>query len=199
MTNLRRFAWAVAACLALASAAATGQSAKDDKSARSDDTARPKVQLKASRIISVAPARIVLTAELVGGDNDYKEFYCPTVEWAWGDGTVSDSTSDCEPYQAGKSSIKRVFTVEHVFLAGNWRVLFRLKRNDKTLAAANTAVHVRPGLPDIGGSWNKASGTRRGRFADYGTAAKVSSRHVARPSANRRMSIGSIMPTMRYT
>ncbi|MGE5243170.1 MAG: hypothetical protein ACM3SQ_02955 [Betaproteobacteria bacterium] len=153
MANLRRFAWAGATCLALATAATTtaARSAKRGKDSKDDQEGRPKVQLKASPVISVAPAHVVLTAELVGGANDYEEFYCPTVEWDWGDGTVSESSSDCEPYQAGKSTIKRRFTVEHVFRAGSWRVLFRLKRKEKTLAAANTGIQVRPGLGDIGG------------------------------------------------
>ena len=66
-------------------------------------------------IVSVSPARVVLTAEIVGGANDFEEFYCPTIEWDWGDGTQSESSSDCAPYEAGKSEIKRRFTVEHLF------------------------------------------------------------------------------------
>ncbi len=150
MTNLRRFAWAGATCLALATAAVAAQ---PDNSTGAKDTeeGRPKVQLRATPMISMAPARVVLTAELVGGADDYQDFYCPTVEWQWGDGTTSEATSDCEPYEPGKTSIKRRFTVEHVFHAGSWRVLFRLKRNDKSIAAANTSIQVRPGLRDIGG------------------------------------------------
>ncbi|PYR25830.1 MAG: hypothetical protein DMF98_10905 [Acidobacteria bacterium] len=81
----------------------------------------------------MSPARVVLTAELQGGANDYEEFYCPSVEWDWGDGTHSESTLDCEPYEAGKSEIKRRFTVEHIFRAGAYKVMFRLKRRDRSL------------------------------------------------------------------
>ena len=50
----------------------------------------------------MAPARVVLTAELTGGANDFEEFYCGAVEWEWGDGTKSESSSDCAPYEAGQ-------------------------------------------------------------------------------------------------
>ena len=69
----------------------------------------------------------------MGGADDFEEYYCPTVEWEWGDGTQSESTTDCEPYEAGKSEIKRRFIVEHVFRAGHYQVSFRLKRRDKAV------------------------------------------------------------------
>lgn len=114
------------------------------------DPKRPKITLKAQPVIAMSPARIVLTAELVGGPNDYEEFYCPAVEWDWGDGTQSESSSDCPPYEAGKSEIKRRFTVEHVFRAGVFRVTFKLKRRDKPVGYASVNVQVRPGLRDTG-------------------------------------------------
>ena len=63
--------------------------------------------------MSFAPARIVVVAEVKGGAEDFEEFYCPTVEWEWGDFTSSTAETDCEPYAAGKSTIKRRYTVEH--------------------------------------------------------------------------------------
>ena len=93
----------------------------------------------------MAPSKVTLRAELVGGANDYEDFYCPTIEWDWDDGTMSESTSDCEPYEAGKSEIKRRFTIEHVFRAGYYHVAFRLKRRDKAVAAATTTVQVQGG------------------------------------------------------
>jgi hypothetical protein len=155
MNDRRRFAWACATCLALATAATAAATRSTDpadggKDAKDAET-RPKIQLRAAPMISMAPSRVVLTAELVGGADDYEEFYCPTIEWDWGDGTVSEKTFDCEPYVAGKTSIRRRFSVEHVFHAGNWRVFFRLKRKDKAVATANANIQVRPGLRDIGG------------------------------------------------
>ena len=117
---------------------------KADKGAKDQEPAdpkRPKITLKAQPLISMAPARVVLTAELVGGDNDFEDFYCPAVEWEWGDGTKSESATDCAPYEPGKSEIKRRFTVQHMFRAGVFRVTFRLKRRDEALEERLSAGH----------------------------------------------------------
>ena len=137
-----------AAALAAVPALAAGQRA-DSKPKPAGDDDKPKLTLKAQPNVSVAPARVVLTAELSGGANDYQDYYCPTVLWAWGDGTESESTFDCEPYIAGKSEIKRRFTVEHVFRrGGTQRVVFRLKRNEKVLATATVTIQVTPGASE---------------------------------------------------
>jgi hypothetical protein len=148
MTPRRGFFRTGASALALAlcvpPVAHAQRDSKDSKDTKDNDK-RPKLTLKAQPIISMAPSKVTLRAELVGGANDYEEFYCPTVEWDWDDGTMSESTSDCEPYEAGKSEIKRRFTVEHVFRAGYYHVAFRLKRRDKAIAAATTTVQVQGG------------------------------------------------------
>jgi hypothetical protein len=43
--------------------------------------------------------------------------------------------------------------VEHVFRAGNHKVMFRLKRHNKPLTAATVQIQVQPGLSDIGQWW----------------------------------------------
>ena len=155
MWHLRRDAWARAAFFLAAAALVAGgpsvsaQKADKDKDAKDADSKRPKVSLKATPVISMSPARIVLTAEITGGPNDFEDFYCPTVQWEWGDGTESEFTNDCAPYEAGKTEIKRRFTVEHVFRAGAYRVMFRLKRHDKAVGFATVNIQVRPGLRDI--------------------------------------------------
>jgi len=154
MKNLPRTAWTGTACLAVATmlASASAQQ-KDDKNAKDskDQDARPKLTLKAQPMMAIAPARVVFSAELTGG-SDLREYYCPTVEWTWGDDTRSEATSDCEPYEAGKSEIKRRFTVEHQYKhGGRYKIIFRLKRGAKALATASINVEVRPGLRDIGG------------------------------------------------
>lgn len=150
--SVRRFSWAGAACLAVACSwsVAAQRNDRNGKDSKDDDARRPKLTLKAQPLISMSPSRVVLIAELVGGANDYEEFYCPTVEWDWDDGTQSESTVDCQPFQPGKSEIKRRFTVEHVFRAGNYRVMFRLKRRDKMVATAGVNIQVQPGLGDRG-------------------------------------------------
>jgi hypothetical protein len=112
-----------------------------------DQTRRPKMTLRATPNVGTAPARVVLTAELTGGANDFEEYYCPTVEWDWGDGTRSESTSDCDPYEDGKSEIRRRFTVEHTFRrAGQFKLSIRLKQREKVVGLATTNVSINPGL-----------------------------------------------------
>jgi hypothetical protein len=144
--RLRRFSGAGLVGFALAVTLAAAPLQRDNKSNPKDtDARRPRLTLKAQPTVAIAPARVVLQAELAGGANDFEEYYCPTVDWDWGDGTESESTSDCQPYQAGKTEIKRRFTVEHVFRAGSHHISFRLKRNDKVLTSASVSIQVQPG------------------------------------------------------
>jgi len=147
MKDLRRFASAGAVALTVFAFAAVSPGAQKSDSKDNPDAGKPKVKLSAQPMVAISPARVVLTAELQGGANDFEEFYCPTVEWEWGDGTTSENSTDCAPYEAGKTEIKRRFTVEHVFQrAMIYRVQFRLKRRSKAVAYATVNVQVRPGL-----------------------------------------------------
>ena len=152
MRNLRQSAWGSVASLLMATALAAtlaAQKTGKDKDQKDTTDPRPKVGLRAQPMIAMAPARVVLTAELTGGANDFEEFYCGAIEWEWGDGTKSESAADCAPYEAGKSEIKRRFTVEHMFQRpGNFRVMFHLKRRDKAVGNATINIQVRPGLRD---------------------------------------------------
>ena len=86
-----------------------------------------------------------------GGSTDPNGSPIARYDWAWGDGTESENSTDCAPYEAGKSEIKRRFTVEHTYRrAGNYRISFRMKRHEKIVGAATTNVQIRPGLRDIG-------------------------------------------------
>jgi len=108
---------------------------------------KPSLSLKATPAVSFAPARVIVVAEIKGGADDFEEFYCPTVEWEWGDFTTSTAEADCEPYSAGKSAIKRRYTVEHRFKnPGGFKIILRLKKGDRVIATANTQVQVRAGL-----------------------------------------------------
>ena len=108
---------------------------------------KPSLTLKATPSVSFAPSRVVVVAEVKGGSNDFEDFYCPTVEWEWGDLTTSTAEADCDPYSAGKSEIRRRYTVEHRFKnAGAFKIIVRLKKGDKVIASANTLIQVRAGL-----------------------------------------------------
>ena len=110
---------------------------------------KPSLSLKATPAVSFAPARIVVVAEVKGGADDSEEFYCPTVEWDWGDFTASTVEADCDPYVAGKSTIKRRYSVEHRYKnSGAYKIVLRLKRGDRIIASANAQVQVRAGLGD---------------------------------------------------
>ena len=115
--------------------------------AREQGNKKPSLSLKASPAVSFAPARIVVVAEVKGGSNDFEDFYCPSIEWEWGDLTTSTAEADCEPYEAGKSEIRRRYTVEHRFKnPGGFKIILRLKKGTKVVATANTMVQVRAGL-----------------------------------------------------
>ncbi len=149
MNTLTRLLSTAATCLALAGSSTVSlasQKGDGKDAAKEQEVKRPKLTLRAQPTISISPARVALTAELVGGPDDFEEYYCPTVEWEWGDDTRSESTTDCEPYQTGKSQIKRRFTVEHVFRRpGAFKVYFHLKRKGKILASIATTVQVQSG------------------------------------------------------
>jgi opacity protein-like surface antigen len=117
-----------------------------------DKDQKPKITVKANPTTGMAPARVVASADLNGGANDYEEFYCASVEWDWGDDTRSQTSADCDPYEAGKSEIKRRFTADHVYqTGGNYRIQFKLKKKDKSVAGAATSVQIRRGLGEPGG------------------------------------------------
>lgn len=131
---------AAAAAVALLAVPGTGLEAAQDA------PKRPKLSLRATPPMAFTPATITLVAELRDGDDDYEQYYCASVEWDWADGTRSESSDDCDPYERGKSEIRRRFTIQHKYnIEGNYDVQFRLKQRDKVVASARTRVTVRPG------------------------------------------------------
>ena len=144
MNSILRRTIAVGGICLAAGAGGLAVQAQREATGPSEENQRPKLSLKAQPNVGIAPARLVLMAELTGGANDFQEYYCPTVLWDWADGTESESTIDCEPYEAGKSEIKRRFIVQHTFRAGQHKVWVRLKRNDKVLASANVTIRIQP-------------------------------------------------------
>ena len=108
---------------------------------------KPSLSLKATPSVSFAPARVVVVAEVKGGPDDFEEFYCPSLDWDWGDFTTSTAEADCEPYEPEKSTIKRRYTVEHRYKnPGSYKIMLRLKKADRVIASANAQIQVRAGL-----------------------------------------------------
>jgi hypothetical protein len=116
----------------------------------SGEAKKPSLSLRVTPPVGFAPLRTRLVVDVRDGDDDYADFYCPTVEWDWGDGTVSANSEDCDPYEAGKSSIRRRFSTEHTFRQpGAYRVAFRLKQKDRVVGMSSVNVQVRAGLPQF--------------------------------------------------
>jgi hypothetical protein len=109
---------------------------------------KPRLDVRATPRVAFSPAYVLLTAELVGGD-EVEDFYCPALEWDWGDGGKSVRESDCPPFEPG-SELVRSFSAEHGYRrAGDYRITVTLRRASKSLAVASARVSVRPGLGDF--------------------------------------------------
>ena len=104
----------------------------------------PRLRLRATPRVGLAPASILFVGTLSGGPDDNEELYCTTIEWDWGDDTLSESTPDCEPFEPGRTEIRRRFSVRHTFdYAGRYEVRLNLKRRDDILISARTRIEVR--------------------------------------------------------
>jgi len=139
--------FALVALLGVLPSAHSAAAGDDDKDKKGKG---PSLSLKASPSMSFSPARVTVTAELRGGSETDEEIYCPSLEWDWGDGTISEAKEDCEPFEAGKSTIKRRWINTHTYTtAGNYRMVLRLKRGSKSILGGNTNVQVKPGVRDM--------------------------------------------------
>jgi hypothetical protein len=122
----------------------------DQKDKDKDEGKRASLVIKASPVVAFSPARIVASAELRGGSDSDEELYCPELEWDWDDGTRSSAEQDCEPFEPGKSTISRRWSSTHTYTtAGNYRLMLRLKRGNKSVLAGNTTVQIKPGVRDF--------------------------------------------------
>jgi hypothetical protein len=121
-------------------------------SAQRQPDEKPSLALRATPPVGFSPLRVRAVAELRGGSDHFEDFYCVTVEWEWGDGTTSEYSSDCDPYEAGQSTIERRFTAEHVYRQqGQHRIFFRLKQKTRQVGATSANIQVRGGPGDAFG------------------------------------------------
>ncbi|HEY2941040.1 MAG TPA: PKD domain-containing protein [Vicinamibacteria bacterium] len=103
---------------------------------------RPRLDLRASPRLALVPVSVFAIAELVGGD-EVEDFYCPTVEWDWGDGARSAHESDCPPFERGMAMARR-HSASHAYRRpGEYSVRVTLSRVGRPLAAATALVSVR--------------------------------------------------------
>jgi len=122
----------------------------DPKTAQKQgDDKRPSLTLKVTPPLGFSPLRVHASIDIRGGADNSSDFYCPSIAWDWGDGTVSETSEDCEPYEEGTSTIRRRFSADHTFQQGGaYRVMFRLKQKTKVVASASSNVQVRAGVRD---------------------------------------------------
>ena len=143
MTYPRRAFCTLVAVVAIALPSARAWSAQREGS----EDRKPSLSLRATPPVGFSPLRVRVVVDVRGGADDYADFYCPSVEWDWGDGTVSEASADCDPYEAGKSAIQRRWTSEHIFRqSGGYKIVFRLKQRNKAVAVSTTQVQVRAGM-----------------------------------------------------
>jgi|SoiMethySBSTD1v2_1073268.scaffolds.fasta_scaffold295750_2 hypothetical protein len=125
------------------------QKADQKVAQKGGDDKRPSLALKATPPLGFSPLRVHASVDVRGGPDDSPDFYCPAVSWDWGDGTVSENSEDCDPYEEGTSAIRRRFSANHTFQQGGaYRVTFRLKQKTRVIASASTNVQVRAGVRD---------------------------------------------------
>jgi hypothetical protein len=110
---------------------------------------RPRLDLRASPRVAFSPVRVMVFAELQGGD-EVEDYYCPALEWDWSDGAKSSYEQDCPPFETGAKLVRR-FTGEHAYGGpGLYNVKLTLKRSGRTVATANTTVMVNAGVGQSG-------------------------------------------------
>lgn len=123
----------------------------DPAVAQRDGGQKPSLSLRATPPVGFSPLRVRLSVEVRGGSDDFEDFYCPTVEWDFGDDSTSETSADCAPYDSGSTKIQRRYTTEHTFrYFGEQRVQVRffLKQRDRIVASTTTNVTLREGVQD---------------------------------------------------
>lgn len=103
---------------------------------------KPRLDLRATPRIAMSPVNVLLVAELVGGAES-EDYYCPGLEWEWGDGGKSAHESDCPPFEPGVEVARRFSAMHAYSRPGDYQVTVRLRRADRSLAVATTSLTVR--------------------------------------------------------
>lgn len=137
----------VLVCLCASGGTSAAQRTTDEQ--KPDDDKKPSLALRANPPTGFSPLRVHVSIDVRGGPDDYADFYCPSIQWDWGDGTVSENSEDCEPYVEGTSTIRRRFSADHVYRqSGGYRLTFRLKQKNKVVASSSATIQVRAGARD---------------------------------------------------
>lgn len=122
------------------------------KPSNKKDDGKASLSLRATPAMAFAPARITLSGQLKGPATDGEDFYCPTVQWDWGDGTISESSNDCEPFQPNKSDIQKSFVTQHIYkTGGQYEVKLLLKKAERIVAIGSATLNIGKALGEGAG------------------------------------------------
>ena len=137
-------AWLLPALAAVLAAGASGHPVHGVVRVELAQDGEARLRLRANPRVAFAPTSILFVGELRGGPDDNEELYCASVEWDWGDDTISATTPDCDPFEPGVSRIRRRFSVRHSYdYGGRYEVRLHLKQRDDIVISARTRVEVR--------------------------------------------------------
>jgi hypothetical protein len=115
--------------------------------AQRNDDKKVSLSLKGTPPVGFSPLNVRFMADVRGGADDNADLYCAGIEWEWGDGSTSESSEDCAPYEAGKSTIMRHYSGEHTYReSGTFTARFKMKQGKRVVASTTTNVQVRPGV-----------------------------------------------------
>jgi hypothetical protein len=133
--------------------AGAGDGAAKDAAAKD----RPAFKVRASPGMAFPPVEVLLTAELVKGDDRHPDYYCPEVEWDFADGSRSIQQSDCEPFGA-EALLERRFTRRHAFaFPGEYVVTVTLRRAERVVAQAAAKVVIYGGEAATSGPYSASA------------------------------------------
>ena len=132
---MRRLGSFVALVLAAPTASLAGEAHPPDASGR------PHLELRVTPPAAFSPATVLVVARLVGG-HDLEDFYCPQVEWDFGDGSRSTREGDCPPFD-DDAKMARLYSLRYRYSgAGEYEIRLTLRRAGRTVVSASVPVKV---------------------------------------------------------
>lgn len=121
--------------------AAPGASVARDTRVVKDSSGRPHLELRVTPPAAFSPATVLVVARLVGGE-DAEDFYCPALEWDFGDGSRSTREGDCPPFD-DDTQMARLFSLRYRYqAAGEYQIRLTLRRAGRTVVSASAPIKV---------------------------------------------------------
>ena len=106
-----------------------------------ETSVRPHLELRVTPPAAFSPATVLVVARLVGGQ-DLEDFYCPALEWDFGDGSRSTREGDCPPFD-DDTKMARLFSLRYRYSgAGEYQIRLTLRRAGRTVVSASVPVKV---------------------------------------------------------